>query len=67
MVRVAGVPTAGATVALLADRQIIASVVTDGSGGHGFQAISNFSNKSRNHQSTFKNESQIRNQKSSMF
>jgi hypothetical protein len=43
VVRVAGVPTAGATVALLADRQIIASVVTDRSGAYGFQEVSNFS------------------------
>ena len=43
VVRVAGVPTAGATVALLADRQIIASVVTDRSGAYGFPEVSNFS------------------------
>jgi hypothetical protein len=43
VVRVAGVPTAGATVALLADRQIVASVVTDRSGAYGFPEVSNFS------------------------
>lgn len=43
VVRVAGVPTSGATVALLADRQIIASVVTDRSGAYGFPDVSNFS------------------------
>ena len=43
VVRVAGVPAAGATVALLADRQIIASVVTDRSGAYRFPEVSNFS------------------------
>jgi hypothetical protein len=43
VVRVAGVPTAGATVSLLADRQIIASVVTDPSGAYFFPEVSNFS------------------------
>ena len=43
VVRVAGVSTAGATVSLLADRQIIASVVTDPSGAYGFPEVSNFS------------------------
>src|SRR5262245_24929941 len=43
VVRVAGVPTTGATVALLADRQIIASVITDRGGAYGFPEVSNFS------------------------
>src|SRR5262245_8436732 len=43
VVRVAGVPTARATLALLAARQIIASVVTDRSGAYGFPEVSNFS------------------------
>jgi hypothetical protein len=40
---VAGTPIAGATVALLGDRQIIASVVTDRSGAYSFPEVSNFS------------------------
>ena len=43
VVRVAGVPTAGATVALLADRDIIKSVMTDRSGAYSFSEVSNFS------------------------
>jgi len=43
VVRVAGVPAAGATVALLADRQIIMSVVTDRNGAYRFPEVSNFS------------------------
>jgi hypothetical protein len=43
VVRVAGVPTAGATVALLGDNQIFASVVTDRSGTYSFPEVSNFS------------------------
>jgi hypothetical protein len=43
VVRVAGIPASGVTVALLADRQIIGSVVTDGSGAYRFPEVSNFS------------------------
>jgi hypothetical protein len=43
VVRVSGVPSAGANVALLGDKQIIASVVTDPSGAYSFPEVSNFS------------------------
>ena len=43
VVRVAGVRTEGVTVALLADKQIIGSVVTDRSGAYRFPEVSNFS------------------------
>jgi hypothetical protein len=43
VVRAAGVPAAGVTVALLADRQVIMSVVTDRNGAYRFPEVSNFS------------------------
>ena len=43
VVRAAAVPAAAATVALVADRQIITSVVTDRNGAYRFPEVSNFS------------------------